>query len=88
MKRVRTDTRDSGTEVGQDGGTGVAHLTLDGELSLDIDLSNYSSEHKSSNAGQKENGGEDNDGNEFREHADAYGEDGVKIVRNRTVDYN
>ena len=36
--RIRTNTGDSSTEVGQDGGLSVTHLTLDRELSLDAML--------------------------------------------------
>lgn len=88
VEKIRTDTSDSRTEVGQDGGTGVAHLTLHGELSFDVDLSEPSSNHKGNNAGKKEDGREDNDADEFREHADTHTEDGVEVVRNCAVNCN
>lgn len=71
--------------MGQNGGPSVAHLTLDGELRLDINLSNHSPDYKRSNTGEKENGGEDDDGNELRQHTQTHSEDGVEIVRNRAI---
>jgi len=87
-RSTRTDTGDSSTEVRQDGGTSVTHLTLDRELSLDVDLSNQSPDREGGNTGKKENRREDNDGNEFREHAYTHRENGIKVVRNRTVNCN
>ena len=87
-QKTRTNASDGGTEVGQDGGTSVAHLALYGELSLDVDLSNYSSNHECGNAGEEENGREDNDRDEFCEHAYTHGEDGIEIAWNRIIDCN
>ena len=86
VDRIRTNASDSGTEVGQDGGTSVAHLTLDRELSLDVNLSNHSPDCKGSNTRQKENRREDDDSDEFCDHADTHSDDGIKIVWNRTID--
>ena len=66
---TRTNTSDSSTEVRQDGGASVTHLTLDGELSFDIDLSDSSPDHKGGNTRQKGGGREDDNSNKFREHA-------------------
>ena len=87
-QNTRTDTGDSGTEVGQDRGTSVTHLTLDRKLSLDVDLSNQSSDRECGNTGQKENGREDNDSDEFCEHAYTHRENSIKVVGNRAVNYS
>ena len=86
-QNTRTNTSDGGTEVGQHRGTSVAHLTFNGELSLDVDLSDHSSNHERNNTRQKENGGEGNDSNKFREHAYTHADDGIKIIRDRAIDY-
>ena len=87
-QNTRTNTSDGGTEVGQHRGTSVAHLTFNGELSLDVDLSDHSSNHERNNTRQKENGGEGNDSNKFREHADTHADDGIKVIRDRAIDYS
>ena len=87
-QNIRTDTSDGGAEVRQDGGTGVTHLTLDGELSLGVDLSDQSPDHEGGNTGEKENGREYNDRNKLCEHAQTNREDGAKVARNRTIDCN
>ena len=87
-RNTRTDTSDGGAEVGQDGGTSITHLTLDGELSLDVDLADQSPDHEGGDTGKKENGREYNDRNELCEHAQTHREDGVKVVGNRTIDCN
>jgi len=73
---IRTNTSDIGAKEGQDRGTSVGHLTLDGELSLD------------GNTGHKENGRENNDGDEFRDHVNTQSDDTFKIIWNRTIDCN
>ena len=42
--------------MGQDGGTNIPHITPDGELCVDVDPSDHSSDHGGGNAGQKGNG--------------------------------
>ena len=58
------------------------------ELSLDVDLSDRSSDRKGSNTGQEENKREDNDCDDFRDHADTHSDDTAEIFRNRTIDCN
>ena len=87
-ENTRTDTSDGCTEMRQDWGTRVAHLTLDRELRLDINLSQHSPDRKRGNAREKENGREDDNGDEFREHAYTHGEHRVEVVRDRAVDCN
>jgi hypothetical protein len=76
--------RDGCIEVGRDGGTSVTRLTLDGEQSLDADLSDQSSDHEGGNPGREENERETT----TAAHACTHAEDGVQIVRSCTARCN
>ena len=64
----RTNTGNCGTEVRQYGGTGVAHLTLDRQLSLNVHLASPSADEEGGDTGESEYRREDDDGPKLDQH--------------------
>ena len=67
--------------------TSVAHFTLDGQLSLDVDLATPGAEEGDDNAREEHGRRDDNDGEELDEHRDGHVDEPVQIFGNGAVDF-
>ena len=70
MGRVLTQPCDRGTKVAQYGRTGVAHLTLNRQLRLHVDLPTPAADHGDPGARDGKDGREGNNGEALGQHGD------------------
>ena len=82
---VLTQPCDRGTEVAEYGRTGVAHLTLDRQLRLHVDLSTPAADEGDDKTGNDENRREGHDREELHNHRDRQLNDPAERVRELAV---
>ena len=83
---VLTQPCDRGTEVAEYGRTGVAHLTLDRQLRLHVDLSAPASHKGDDETGDGEQRREGHDREELHDHGYSQLDDPAERVRELSVD--
>lgn len=84
--RKRTEACNSGAEMGQNRGAGIAHFTLDRHLRLQVDVANVDANDSHEYTGNKECRGEYDGAGKFDQHAQSNLDDSSECLDDGAVD--